>query len=238
MKGCAIAVIVVLCVLMVLITAAAVFFFAFEKDVPESLISYIQEGIKGLGDTTFDVNYDLVNEFGDIAETTTRVTYDSQDNIFQYQKIEMVRQGKDGTLVLEAKLFDKDGNQVTYTKLFIEDGKYKYTLNETTTEETETTWKNYVVSVFIYCMPFETKDSKYKLIGSEYLEKLSRMTQKGMSITAYAYNGDDEYVMTFNLKSSMLNSYKITTYQKEGSTVISKTVKEYVVDLDLSKFAK
>ena len=238
MKGCLIAILVVLIILMILVTAALVFFFAFEKDVPASLIDVIQENIAGLGDTTFDVDYDLVNGFGDVADVYTNTIYNSSNEIVTYQKIELIRTGKDETLVLEAKLYDKDGNQTNHVKLYIEDGKYKYLNNDNVTEYGENEWKSYVVTIFTYCMPFEPKDGKYKLEGSEYLEKFSRMTQKGMNITAYAYNGDDEYVMIFNLKSSILSSYSMTLYTKEGNVVTFKQVKDYVLDLDLSKFSK
>ena len=239
MKGCLIAIVAVLAILMIIITAGLVYFFAFEKEVPAGLINLIKEEIAGVGSTTFNVDYKLVNEFGDVADVVTNTIYDASGEITYYEKTEMTRSGKDDTLVIEVKYYDKDGNLAEHIKLYIEDGKYKYIFNEEVLELDEEDWKNCAPVLFASCMPFEEQtDGQYKLEGGEYLENFSRMTQKGMDVTAYAYNGDDEYVLAFNLRSTAMSSYKMTLYTKDGETVVQKQVLDFALDLDLSKFAK
>ena len=239
MKGCLITLLVILIILMILVTAAVVVFFGFEKDIPEGLAQTIRDEIAGMGSTTFNVDYNLVNEFGDVNCVATNTISNASGEIEFYGKVAMSRTGKDATLVVDAKFYDKDGNFEEEQKYYIEDGKYMFLYNEEKYEVSEEDWKYNMPKFFAQYMPFEEQvDESYKLEGGEYLENFSRITQKGMNIKVFAYNGDDEYVMSLSLKTGYTESYKMTLYTKEDDKVVSKQVLEYAIDLDLSKFAK
>ena len=50
MKGCLIALAVVLLIIVLIVVGLGVYFFAFEKDVPDFVIDYIKEGFAGLSE--------------------------------------------------------------------------------------------------------------------------------------------------------------------------------------------
>ena len=237
MKGCLIAFVVVLIVLMILVTAAVVVFFGFEKDLPQSLVDSIKDNFDGLADATVTVDYNLVNEFGDVSCVYEDVYYAANGEELSYLKAVMERKGKDETLTLAGSILDKNGKVLTSVYYYIEVGKYLFDNKvDPAYEMEETEWKNKLTYAFTSVMPLEARGDKYGLIGAQYIQdNLSRITQKGMNVTAYAYNDLDEYCMTYNLSTNILSSYKITLQGKESDTY-KKRISTYTLGLDLSKF--
>ncbi len=236
MKGCLIAFVVVLIILMILVTAAVVVFFGFEKELPESFVQTIKDEIKGIGDATITVDYNFVNNFGDITSNVEYEIFNKEGTSTYYLKGTVERTGKDETLKLVAKGYDKEGSQTFYYRYYIEDGKYMYAESETGYEISEATWKNSIAERFVGALPLEAKEGGYKIIGGDVIENnLSKVTQKGMHITAYAYDGADEYCLSYNIGSMQMGEYHITKIGKE-SDYFGRMVVSYVCDLDLSKF--
>ena len=234
MKGCGIAIIVVLIVLMILATAALVVFFGFEKDLPSAFVEKIKAELDGMGDATITVDYNFVNNFGDITTTVTRETI--KDNTSTLEKGVYERVGKDDTLKLTVKVYDREDALQGTVKFYIEDGKYLFANNNDVHEISEATWKNAISEAFAIGLPLEPKDGDYKIIGGEYIENnLSRITQKGMSITAYAYNGDDEYCLSYNIRSMLMGQYRIT-YRGKATDPYDKYIVTYTADVDISRF--
>ena len=225
MKTCLIVFAVILAIILVLVAAFAVYFFAFDKELPQVAIDKIKEELKGLGDTEIDVNFAMINDFGDATCEYTLSTSGSA-----IKKVELSRVGKDASFVMVYKQYDGI-NTLLYDLKFYRDGdKYLFKDGETTAELSQNEWEAYVKAYFMDAMPLEEKDDKAVLAGGTIIENdLKTIKQKGLNITAIAESDTAKVTMVFNLKSSVISSYKI----EEGN----KT-REYKLDLDYTKFVK
>ena len=227
MKGCLIAVAIILAIIIVLVAGAAIYLFGFEKELPQSVVDAIKEEIKGI--SNYGINYDFktVNEFGDV-ESEYQETEAGKTTIYN-----MKRTGQDETLVISYEKI-KDGSREIKAVLYKEDGKYMYTVDEGEPEETsQEMWEENVVEIFYGTMPFavvETEEGyKAKLLGAEAFENgLQTVKQKGFNITAIAMDGQDQYSLSYNLQTGYMTNYSI------GYSATGKVL-QYKLTLELGK---
>ncbi len=235
MKGCFIAIAVILVVIIVLLGAAAVYLFAFEKELPQSAIDEIMKNFDGMGDASVPYSIDILNQFDDLNSTNTMTITSTTTNEEVIHKYNINKTGKNETL----KLIYEESSGTSLSELevvaaatfYIEDGKYISYSNSVKTEMDQSEWESAVLDAFIIATPFYKDGDVMKLQGGTAIEdNLSKVTQKGFIVKAYASENGVNYTMIFNLQSLELVSYKI-----EAEAANIKTTSEYNIDLDVQK---
>ena len=232
MKTCAIVFLVIFLILVLILAGLAVYFFCFEKDLPQAAVNAIKDELKGLSDATVKISFDNINSMEGF-ECTRDIKLENAPA--SNCKREVKREGKDESFVMYYKEYEGEATTPTLDlKFYKENGKFMVTQNGTPTELDETEWKSYIVAYFVEATPFEEKENgEYGLFGAYYIEhNLSKIRQKGLDVKAYAYNNDDEYILAFNFMSLKLISYKITLKGTASGTV---TI-EYVSNLELGNY--
>lgn len=223
MKGCLIAIAIVLVVLIVLVGAAAIYLFGFEKELPQSAIDVIKEQLDGISEVSIEMNFNSVNECSDI-EGEYHLTEAGSTT-----KYILKRLGKDETLTLTFISYVGD-TKIDDLYFYQADGKYYYKDHGgEAIEKTQSIWQEAVKTYFFMCMPLEEKGDKAVLLGGSAFENgLETVKQKGFNVTAIAKENDDVYTMSYNIQTGMLSDYTVTF--KNG------TIKKYIVALNINDF--
>ena len=234
MKGCLIALAVILIIIVLIVVGIGVYFFAFEKDVPDFVIEYIKEGMAGVSNAELNRSFETVNEFGDVdCEMQLAI---EQGELQDSRRYVASRKGKDETFVLDLAIYKKDSSTAENTyKYFIRDGKYIFVQNGVEHEQVEEEWKNNVVLSFEYVLPLEVNadGTKYKIKGADYLEKnLVSIRQKGFKATAFAKNGEDTYTVGIDFMKGVLTDYEIVEHKITGTYTY-----KYLVTIDVNQLS-
>ena len=236
MKGCLIALAVVLLIIVLIVVGLGVYFFAFEKDVPDFVIDYIKEAFSGLSEAEINRSFETVNNFGNV-DCELQLSA-QQGDITDSKRYVVSRKGKDDTFVLDLAIYNANSSTAENTyKFFIEEGKYKITQNGVTNETTKEEWEDNVVYAFEFALPLVVSEdgTKYKIKGSEYLEKnLVSIRQKGFKATVFAKNNEDTYTLGIDYMKGVLSDYEIVEHKVEGGIATTYTYK-YLITLDMSQ---
>jgi len=229
MKGCLIAFIVVLVIVLILVGAFAIYIFAFDKELPRQAVDAIKNALDGLSEQTVPVNFEIVNDFSNVEVTQDREV--TIGDVIAKSSYYINRVGKDEEFVMEYKEIQA-GVETVHVKFYKKDGKYigyDYSNEE---EMTKDDWESAVVTAFFTSGPFVlTGDGNAKFEGGDIIENnLTSVRQKGLMVTSYAATDTISCALTINLKDLKITSYEIV----DKSIVGTQTKKVYALDLDMS----
>lgn len=238
MKACLITIVVILAIIVLLFTAALVYLFAFEKELPQSTIDTLKEYFAGISEASAPYSIYTLNSFGDVESTLTLIVNDYVLLEDTYNRYYINKKGKDENLVLIYKEYaTKDYAQIVDAKFYIEDGKYLCKNGENITEYDKDDWETSVLFAFLRATPFYKDGDNVKLKGAETIEKhLSKIKQKGFVIKAYAEGENTSFAMTYNIRTSMISNYDIETRTQAGDVITSKTIENYSISFDISNY--
>lgn len=210
-------------IILLVVIAAGVYLFAFDKEVPLSLV---EDKVKEIDPQALKIaSFDEANEINNF--TCNCVMDVRSSSVNSRVSITIKKSGKDDKFVLDidstmykylqGEFYEDTTSNASY---YIQNSKYMYREKGELTEMTESLWKLGVLTSLYIATPYTATGLPYGELISDNLDKV---TQKSIYFTAFASKDNVSVELKTNVFTQSLKSYTITSVTYTASNEIDTT---------------
>lgn len=211
--------------ILLVVIAAGVCLFAFDKEIPLSLI---EDKINEIDPHALKItSFDEVNVMDDFS--CNLVIEVHSDSINSRISIDSKKSGKDDKFLLDlestsykylqGKFYEDTSSNSSY---FIQNKKYMYREKGELKEKSELLWKGEILTSLYIATPFTVDGLRYADLITNNKDKV---TQKGLYITLFASKDNISTELKINILTKKVKSYTITDTSYNAKNEVESTTK-------------
>ena len=209
--------------ILLVVIAAGVYLFAFDKEIPLSLV---EDKINEIDPYALKIaSFDDVNAMDNFSCNLNFEFRSESDN--SRMSFDAKKSGKDDKFVLDleatsykylqGKFYEDESSNGSY---FIQNKKFMFRNKGDLVEQSEILWKGEILTSLYLCTPF-TKDG---LLHADLIKNnKDKITQKGFFITLFASKDDISIELKVSIITKKIKSYTITNTSYNSKNEVEST---------------
>ena len=209
--------------ILLVVIAAGVYLFAFDKEIPLSLV---EDKINEIDPYALKIaSFDDVNVMDNFSCNLNLEIRSESDN--SRMSFDAKKSGKDDKFVLDlevtsykylqGKFYEDESSNGSY---FIQNQKFMFRNKGDLVEQNEILWKGEILASLYLCTPFTKDGLRYADLIQNNKDKI---TQKGLYITLFASKDDISIELKVNILTKKIKSYTITETSYNSKNEVEST---------------